>query len=1086
MPTFTLPNTLIMQIRILLFLVGICLCINLDAQRYPVLSPKVYSSQANPHYWKNKAGNSDYWQQDVHYDIDANIDVEKNRIDGEMTLVYTNNSPDTLREVFFHLYQNAFKEGSYYDKMEREKKRKPTYGTSPEEGEGTRLRSVKHEGEDADILLDNTIVRVELNKPLFPNAQTTFDISFETYWAIDDVSRRMKVIMEEVKPDTGDIYEVKHLDGVLWYPRIAVYDDKVAWHVDQHYGNEFYGEFGSYDVSLTFPKEYILDATGVLMNREEVLPKSLMEQIAIERFADKRLFTTASEIIPPSKETKTWVFHAQNVHDFAFTADPTYRMGVVYADTVRCVALAREPQAARWQDAAMYSAKIIELFSKDFGAYVYPKIIVADADDGMEYPMLTLDGDISPWYLPLLAHEIGHEWFYGMLGSNETYRAMMDEGFTQFLEYWAMSRLELPERLKKDYKSEYEARWVTMYEDYITAAQKGYDGSLNTHSDDFHNYGGYGQVYNKTATMLNNLRYVLGEETFLGAMQHYVQKWKLKHPYENDFRQAVTEYVDTDLTWFFDQWLETDKTIDYAIRKLRYNKKTQEASVNLIRKGEMVMPIRFSVKDKEGNTHKFLVPVSWYVPKEEGVTILPRWESRGRVNPTYTATFSLPTPPKEAIIDPDRVLADVDLLDNETGITPSRLKFQLIPIDRGELLWDRYDRRVFPLVWWNGFSGFQFGLGFKNSYMKHEHRVKGSVWFNSGLARIESPTPEYRPFANQYQRFAYDMEYTHPLKRLGRNVELNMRSGSRDGIDRHSISLSRRVSKSPSKYANYRKLYAGYKMIFMRNDSLKDYLLFPEQWSTEQVNSYVWLGFERGYKVKRGKGKWFAELRAAAMGADNFYSNLRFESTYSVKLSKFNLRYRTFAILGVGNTPLESKVYLAGGNPEEMYESGFYRARGFFPNALLDNEGGTRTHHLLFGGGLNLRGYSGYQAEYIDAEAAWYGNNGASINLELEFGEWLPGGLSFFRGNIRLRPYLFYDAGIIGRSSSPQNPNRMDFDKVRQDAGIGLALELHGGGAYLDDGVLVIRADFPLFLSNPPAVEEFVALRWMLGIGRAF
>ena len=135
---------------------------------------------------------------------------------------------------------------------------------------------------------------------------------------------------------------------------------------------------------------------------------------------------------------KVWRYHAENVHDFAFTADPTYRIGEAEWNGIKCIAMAEEPHASKWQNAAEYCAKTIEAHSTWFGMYAYPKMVVADARDGMEYPMLTLDGGSDPGYRGLFVHEIGHNWFYGMVGTNETYRAMLDEGFTQFLTGWGL------------------------------------------------------------------------------------------------------------------------------------------------------------------------------------------------------------------------------------------------------------------------------------------------------------------------------------------------------------------------------------------------------------------------------------------------------------------------------------------------------------------------------------------------------------------------------------------------------------------------------------------------------------------------
>src|SRR5690606_26831434 len=227
-----------------------------------------------------------------------------------------------------------------------------------------------------------------------------------------------------------------------------------------------------------------------------------------------------------------------------------YRIATAYWNGIECVGIAQEPHAAGWQNSAQLVAKIIETFSNDIGMYAYPKMVAADAADGMEYPMLTLDGGSDPGYRGLLVHEIGHNWFYGMVGSNETYRAAMDEGFTQFLTAWGLNKIDGKFLKESPPKSTYRRKFYEpvdtrdrrVYNAYITTALKGEPLPLNTHSNDFNNAlgheGGYGMVYYKTATMLYNLQYVLGDSLFLATMQHYFHQWKMAHPYFEDFKTS--------------------------------------------------------------------------------------------------------------------------------------------------------------------------------------------------------------------------------------------------------------------------------------------------------------------------------------------------------------------------------------------------------------------------------------------------------------------------------------------------------------------------------------------------------------------
>src|SRR5690606_27303308 len=229
-------------------------------------------------------------------------------------------------------------------------------------------------------------------------------------------------------------------------------------------------------VQLEFAANYIVEATGVLQNRSEVLPDELRQRLDIKNFAEKPWGEKPSEIIPYNKEErKKWHFKAENVHDFAFTADHSYRIGTEYENGIECVALVQEPHASGWQNAAKFVAQTITALSNQFGTYHYPKMVAADANDGMEYPMLTLDGGKDPGYRGLLVHEIAHNWFYGMVGNNETYRAALDEGFTQFLTAWGLEKIDGEYLLKAAPKSWYlryfqepeKVRDIRVYNRYI-------------------------------------------------------------------------------------------------------------------------------------------------------------------------------------------------------------------------------------------------------------------------------------------------------------------------------------------------------------------------------------------------------------------------------------------------------------------------------------------------------------------------------------------------------------------------------------------------------------------------------------------
>ncbi len=299
------------------------------AQHYdPKHPPDTHRSAANPEYWKNRPPRPGYWQQDVYHHIHARLDDQQDLVEGRLTLLYHNNSPDTLHYVFFHLYQEAYTEGSYLEKQR---------GRPLPQGAGTVVKTLTANGNALRTEQDNTVLKAWLPTPLPPGASTTFLCEFTTHWAMG-LQRRMKLF---------NAWGQKHYDGVHWYPRIAVYDQRRGWDVQQHLGHEFYGEYGTFDVELDLPHQYVVEATGWLQNRDVVLPADLRAQLDLSRFKDKPWNERPSIVIQPDGTTrKVWKYHAENVHDFAFTADPTYRIGEAEWNGVLCVAVVQEPHAS--------------------------------------------------------------------------------------------------------------------------------------------------------------------------------------------------------------------------------------------------------------------------------------------------------------------------------------------------------------------------------------------------------------------------------------------------------------------------------------------------------------------------------------------------------------------------------------------------------------------------------------------------------------------------------------------------------------------------------------------------------------------
>ena len=1098
----------------------------------PLMPPNTYADVNNPNYWKNKLPHSGYWQQDVHYKINVELIDADNVIKGYEELTYTNNSPDDLNYLFFHLYQNAFEPDSYLDKFRTANKMKSIYREDEKKKKGTEIISVKSDDEILDIEIDNTIMKVFLNEPVKSGETVIVKIQFESYFGGNEengnVRRRMKVYEE---------FDNKHYNGVHWYPRVSVYDRKFGWTTDQHLGKEFYGDFGCFDVELTLPANYILEATGYMLNRDEVLPEELMKKLNIKNFANKKYNSPPSTIIKHNpKKKKTWKFHAENVHDFSFTADPSYRIGIAEWNGIKCYSLAQEQHASKWQNAADYAAQIIQVFSEDFGMYTYHKIIVADARSGMEYPMITLDSGKDPGYRGLLIHEIGHMWFFGQVGNNETYRAALDEGFTQFLTAWGTEAIEgkymkrnltyvndtlldnlnmgLMERLawlKRNksplnkyfdkHTNQLNARDDDAFYRYTMDATDNNTPQLNTHSHDFGgslaHRGSYTHVYGKTATMLYNLQYVLGDDLFLAAIQNYFNTWKMAHPYLNDFRNSIINFTKVDLNWFFDQWLDTNKDLDYSIKKVK-KLKNDTVEITIARKGEMEMPIDLTIDSKFGLRYNYHIPNTWFTKLDsERNYLLPRWIGYGNLQKEYVFKQHVPSGVKNIIIDQSNRLADSYMIDNRYR---GNIDFYL---DWGVHRYAnlrKYEIKARPDLWYNSYDGIKIGPSIKGNYLNKHHVFEGNFWINTGAMRdsiinakiLADEIPENDPFS-------FRLKYSTSLNKYVKNSSLRFELSSLDGLQYSSLGyklkdISGRNTLDLSLNTFKRKEDADFNYLF---NNVKNWGSKNEAENMRNTNMMINSSHHYNYLFPwqddhiNGHGDITLSFKSSSIMSDYNFSQISLELINRTNLSDLKVHTRVFAQAGFNhgdpnNFPYESMLYAAGANPEEMMHNKYARSAGFIPH-----DWGTystnSTNKFHYGGGLNLRGYTGYymlentndMLDSLSKDRVYRGLSGAAFNTEIELTNTIP-----YLKNFGVDSYVFMDAGIIDNNN---NDGKFLSSNLYMDAGFGFTLEISKlWDRAIDAKPLVLRMDFPIFLNRPPDDNYTSLNRFVFGINRAF
>ncbi|MCB0763689.1 MAG: M1 family metallopeptidase [Flavobacteriales bacterium] len=660
----------------------------------------------------------DHWQQQVDYRIAVRLDDVAHELHASEGFTYTNNSPHTLDTLWVHLWPNAYRDRhtALCEQMDRTGDLDLHFATQEERGwidsldfrtNGEKLTWGYHPKH-------GDIGWIKLAAPLVPGASTEITTPFRVKIPDGKFSRL---------GHTGQAYYITQ-----WYPKPAVFDAQ-GWHAMPYLTlGEFYSEFGSFDVSITLPANYVVGATGVL---DDPVESAWMDERAEEPLT--MTFSGGSAGFPPSDaRTKTLRFTQDRVHDFAWFADKRFQVrksGIDLPRSGRHVttwALFTPKNATLWNDAATYVDESVKHYSALVGEYPYDACTAVDgtisAGGGMEYPMVTIIGNMESreGLDNVIAHEVGHNWFYGILGSNERDHPWMDEGMNSFLELRYM-RVRYPHgRLSIDVpfirKQLNEITDATRFQSemgYRLNARRNLDQPLSLTSDDYTeiNYGT--MVYMKTTLVFDHLLAYLGEEMMDRCMHAYFEEWKFKHPQPSDVRAVFERESGKDLTWVFGEMLRADGKLDASARKLKGPNLT-------IRSKGLWYAAPFPVTGWNGNDSLGTV---WIEPDSirfdvrsdpaKGAT-LDGHPSRT----TWIRTETLPWPNADRIrMDVGNRTLDIDRRNNAVrshGLFKrgSPLKFEsLLGIEKDD------HRSIYYalLPAWNGHDGFQAGLLFRNT-----------------------------------------------------------------------------------------------------------------------------------------------------------------------------------------------------------------------------------------------------------------------------------------------------------------------------------------------------------------------------------
>ena len=593
-----------------------------------------------------------HWQQQADYQMNVTMNVKNFQYKGVQKVTYINNSPDTLTTVFFHLYFNAFQPNSEMDanlqtlpdpdgRMATNvgTPQRPIYESriaklTPDEIGYLRVKKLTQDGVPATISHESTILKVTLPTPILPHSRTVLGLDFEG---------QVPVMIRRAGRNSPDGVA---LSMAQWYPKMVAYDHK-GWHTTEYLGREFYGVWGNFDVKITLDKTYLVGASGVLQNPNEIG----------FGYEDKGVK------VPTTKAaTKTWHFIAERVHDFTWAADPQYVHDKHQLADGKTIHFIYKKYKDTWKQIQEPMLKVFDYYNQLIGKYPWPQYsFIQGGDGGMEYAMCTLmvGNEKYERLVGTAAHELAHAWFQHLLATDEAAYPWMDEGFTSYIEYLAEHQILKTKKTANPFDSAYKG--------YFGLVKSGFQEPTITHSDRFAtNYAYSVTAYYKGLLFLTQLDYLMGNEALQKTLKRYYNEYAFKNPTPNDFIRIAEKVSGMQLQWFLNEFMETDHTADYAISKVEG--KGNKTEVTLKRVGRLPLSIDLWVTDKAGNIRYVYVPLRMTYAEKPNTypayprTVLPAW---GWGNPTYTFTLDMPLEDIKSItLDPENKSVDTDKENN--------------------------------------------------------------------------------------------------------------------------------------------------------------------------------------------------------------------------------------------------------------------------------------------------------------------------------------------------------------------------------------------------------------------------------------
>lgn len=844
---------------------------------------------------------AEYFQQFMKYEIDVELVPDLGRLEGKEKLVYFNYSEDSLQHLYFHLYLNKFRSGSYAFPFSR---------MSSGYIDITALQN--ESGEELTYEIDNTILRLDLDKPIPPGDSLV--LLFEFISVLPLSQSRFGY--------TGD-----HFDVGNWYPVPAVYD-RFGWHADQHIDGEFYQEWGNYNVNITIPKGFVVGASGILLN-PEALPDSV-------EFAERRIGYYDPQNVDSA--TVTYQFLAENVHDFAWSAEPEFVLLQRQVNNTNLNFLLMTYRMDEWEKIIDECVEGFRFLNEQIGAYPYVQLTIVDGyitAGGIEYPNIVMINDfiIDRRQLAItVIHEMAHQWFYGMLANYQTRYGWMDEGFATFFEILTAEHIW---GKGDNFYLEREGFWQKLfgyrmdershsYLNYLEYALSGLEEPVNTAFDEFQN-DPYTPSYDKPSVMLFTLKHMIGDSLFEQAIQNYFEEWKFRHPYPQDLFRSIEAITDMELSWFWDEWLNRTWNCDYRLKEISSKWKGRDLDSSfyntyllLQRMQPMSLPVDLRLTLKNGEVKDYRVPVEGWLRGESKENDLQPWHI---ANKNYLVHLKLPDKISKAEIDPDHSLPDINIFNNDNRFLP-QVKLHWFHRQYLEPYPDAYTAALFPSIFYNTPDGIKIGVREKGNYIYPKYQTSAEILFSAKKGWPSADLTWKSPLSGSSTDYLYSVRGYYLAGRTGGEIAA--------GKEAHR-SLSYKIGWQFSRLTE------------------REYLLMP--WSSGNVsNIFLSAKKEKTYRDNPYSWDFIAKGRSSTFGSDFDFQQVELSWT-----NFFDFDYDKKVVMqfgagfSFGDIPLQNYFYLAQASPLKQFDHPYARAKGTLPVELI------RKGHFMVPGGGDIR-----------------------------------------------------------------------------------------------------------------------------------